>query len=877
MVATVMREGHALSARRSEYVELLEGYFCTDERDKLYRRVEDEEKGTVSFKALRLQRAGMPRLREVYNVEGKSDGHLSDETFYYVEWSGRPQQGACWFTEAQLNRGEWLAKFPGIAATSRVKRDFYADVVKSQIDAFGIDVGIARRSTGWHRTGACWDYYWRDGRSTREGPAIPVYGYDFASRTTHQAAWLQHMTSFPGQPTSHDVAEFSNWQDAVSPHGHMTLLSLFAYRSLVNTHVPLETAIFSVADDDLELHDGSSGAGKTTSIDFSRGVDGPCPYRAEPDCKFNGSPAGIETRIAPLHDLLVGVADFHFNGEPTDRQIDDYLDKIDKFVGSVADNAEIKTRANKDMTAKAGTRVGGGLIFDGEKMAPVHLSRLRRMAILQYRRGGIDTGRVHEEWVERQSIHTAIGHAVVRWCHSELNRDYAAFCTRVRTQEAGFAQDLFSAFVETHPDFDQNIARSLAANFARFMTGAWLAEQSTGAAGLVEKARAYALFHLGAHASLIENGGPSPVDREWVIRTTKMFLEYGSAHGLNMDEQPLDPALHGMLQVHGYKRTSLVDTPWQTSGAYLYNLADDDQTYWFRPEIWMDLLRVQARKEHRQWTLNKQTFPSALVKMGIVTPGEDGRSTRRPYVAGKQVRRLSIASFLWDTDLEEDTNRKDEKRAVLAVSAVSESCETALQADGEQDRSVRPLSFAERSGLGDKSHERVVRSSSTGGSSECETNKTALSYKTASSETASQNVNETALSHKTASSKTAVESETNKTASSETAVGSDGHSNYEDLPVELIIARADEEQAKFDREVESVRKFLTKCVDREVCIFLDYLSLSIQVISRDVSLVEPTRAFVAKHEIAVYLVLAERMEASKLASPVPVEIIDASF
>jgi hypothetical protein len=888
-------DGSEIEPEEGEYIELVEGYFCTQDRNKLWRMKEIEKDGQSyqTFYPLPLQRAGMPRLLEVYNVDGQTDGYLSDETFYQIEWSGRPQQGAYWFTENQLNRGEWLSKFPGIAATSRPKRDFYADIVKSQVDAFTLPIGIARRSTGWHKANGQWEYYFRDGRSTREGPTIPIYGYGFASHSTHQSAWLQHMATLPDSPAPQKVAAFGHWLDAASPEGHMTLLNAFAYRSLITTHVPVETALFTVADDSLSMSDGSSGSGKTTSTDFARGVDGPCPYRAEPDCKFNGSPAGIETRIAPLHDLLTVVSDFHFNGDPTDKQIDDYLDKIDKLVSSVADNAEIKTRANKDMTAKAGTKVGGGLVFDGEKMAPVHLSRLRRMAILQYKRGCIDTGKVHDEWMENQAIHTAMGHAVIEWCHSRLNTDYAAFCTEVRTQETAYAQSLFIRFMTAHMGFDENIARSLSANFARFLTGAWLVEQATGASGLVEKTQEYAYFHLCAHASLIENGGPAQVDREWIIDTTKMLLAHGVAHGLDMDEQPLDPEVHGMLQIHGYKRTLLTDTPWQVSGAYLYNLSDNGEHYWLQSEMWMDILKTQARKEHRQWTLNKQTFPSALVRMGIATPSEDGRSSSRPYIAGKRSRRLHLTNSLWDIDPDPD------ERAVPPTS----SDETSPQASKEQDRSsVGPRAFAENSGPTERSHKGTVQ---TGSTSQVTENGTAGTAGTAQMDTeykvhiseSDPHAEEMTIPAKWASEADGEQTHPDNLSLKEEESGSTERSCENSGPrersqnpvisndspshpmesgpttpndgtaqrdveesVPLLESGPDLEQ---ERDVQSVKRFLAKCAKRGVELTLGDDS-TIHVESADTALKEATEAFIAKHEVAFILVLTERLHEGKV-------------
>src|SRR5437667_1907283 len=116
-----------------------------------------------------------------------------------------------------------------------------------------------------------------------------------------------------------------------------------------------------------------------------------------------------------------------------------------------------------------------------------------------------------------------------------------------------------------------------------------------------------------------------------------------------MNEKFLDEEKHGSLYPDVYKPAIIGDAPWQGKGMYLYNVTDDEKDYWFDPDAWMDLLKAQASREHRQWTLNKRTFPGAIVRMGIALPGRD-QSCDRVYIAGKRSRRLHIPSSLWNTD-----------------------------------------------------------------------------------------------------------------------------------------------------------------------------------------------------------------------------------
>src|SRR5437667_9218678 len=91
-----------------------------------------------------------------------------------------------------------------------------------------------------------------------------------------------------------------------------------------------------------------------------------------------------------------------------------------------------------------------------------------------------------------------------------------------------------------------------------------------------------------------------------------------------------------------------------------------------------------------------------MVRMGIVTPSEDGRSSSRPYIAGKRSRRLHLTNSLWDI------NGDPEERAVPP----NPTDEAPLQASGEQDHSLGPLSQAENSGPRERSHENIMQTGS---------------------------------------------------------------------------------------------------------------------------------------------------------------------
>jgi len=286
-----------------------------------------------------------------------------------------------------------------------------------------------------------------------------------------------------------------------------------------------------------------------------------------------------------------------------------------------------------------------------------------------------------------------------------------------------------------------------------------------------------------------------------------------------MNEKFLDEEKHGSLYPHGYKPAIIGDAPWQGKGMYLYNVTDDEKDYWFDPDTWMDLLKAQARKEHRQWTLNKQTFPSALVRMGIAMPSENRRSANLLRIAGKPQRRLHITNSLLDTPPEDDDRAVTNKEAVAgavtseAVTPTRDNSKVSSEANSEYNSLSVTASTNEKSGYGERLQKEAISNGSIGQLTEGVTAVTAVTAKR--------------------------------------------DPEYTMPPSESDLDLEEE------RSIQSVKRFLAKCTKRGV-----HLSLgddgTLRVASIDTALIEPTKDFIAKHEVAFNLVLAECLQQSKV-------------
>ncbi len=647
--------------------ELRNGVFCDLSREYLYDRVmvdakdaEGESGKEIRYKKRRLQFSGMPRVISCYKIEKHGQRNRDEEAFYKVEFFARPEIAPEVFTEREINSGDWLSHWPGLAITSRKDKDFYADIVKSQVMAFHIPVGTAKSETGWHKdsTSGLWTYVFRDGRLlTNEpelsNPNIPIAGYTFPA--SYALAWREHMSETPGQASREETEKLFAWLASLDPHGRGLLLCMGAYRSLFHSIERLDMAAMVAAADDVAAADGSSMAGKTLSVDFARGVDGPCPFKTSADSTFRGSLAGTETRIAALQDVIISLGDFHLPESPSESEYSKWSTMVDTLVSSAADNAEMKPRATRNMDAKTSASINGLLIMDGEKLHPLLLSRLRRFAILFYRRGEINNTELYTHHQEYQRLHTKVGHSVLRAGLTELNNDETTFRHAIRAMDAEYTTKLLEQFQVMFPAFDdKELARCLAGNFARFITGARLAEQATGALGLVDRAFGLALYHIGEQAHLLHSGGPSCIDRPWLLRNMYLLLHDRQGHVLDHKNQPLTENEYGLLEPYGYKR-GIHDGEWVTCGPHVANISKDQEYYHFLPTALQQGLKPRAAHDKLKWTYGERTFPETLVQLGIVEPeeskkGQKGKSAKAAYIAGKYERRLWVPAALLDID-----------------------------------------------------------------------------------------------------------------------------------------------------------------------------------------------------------------------------------
>lgn len=614
-------------------VYLTDDVYSNRDRTQLFLAEEGEE-GDKTFKPIKT-RWGMPILVKVYQEDARDDEHIDNHTFYEIHLSKRAQQGVKRFSHYQIEHGKWAAAFGGVSIAKQTQQKFYANIIFEQMSAFDIPLEIMPEHTGFQiidgteeyryvlRTG---EHLHADGTITGEHAPLARYSFDNESHTKHLTDWRHYEQALP-LATKELAADLFAWAMRIDPSGNLLLLLLFSYRSLLCTLAPIETAIIAAAEDGTTITDGGSGSGKTSSIDFSRGVDGPTPFKAEQDAGFNGSLTGIETRINPLRDLLVSISDFHFNTEnPSDSEIRAMADKFDAFIRSVSDNGEVKSRGRRNLTSAQGTRIKAGLVFDGEMLPPLFLSRLRRAIFLQFKRGVLNGQEIHSGWWEYQGKHTAIGRAIIASVLTALNADRSTFIQQFKEVEAKKCAELFEALITARPSFDKAIARSLANNYARCLSPLLLLKNALGFedSDIEGQAKQAALSSLTAFATMIDNGGPSQITAEWMISTINAIFEEGQGYPLDMKNFPLDGEENSLLNRWGYERTGLTERLWAPPrhGVHLANLSDDWETLWLRNEQLLNAVKKRALKDFPTFPYSIQTFPAFLVRLGIAERNE---------------------------------------------------------------------------------------------------------------------------------------------------------------------------------------------------------------------------------------------------------------
>jgi hypothetical protein len=664
------------SARPRSLVFLCDDVYCDKARTQLYRRftLKGEDGETVDAYEPIVTRWGMPVLEKVYQDNPRDDEKIDNHTYFVISLSSCPLQPAQTFTHYQITHGIWDSGFGGLAIAKTTQQKMYANVILEQRYAFNVPLEMMPDHTGFQRDNRDGLYHYvlrtgehihQDGTITNNHPPLARYTFDSESHTKHLNAWV-HYEPMLTPISLQRVSELFQWDRDVDSSGNRLLLHLFSYRSLISTLVPIETAIIAAAKDGTIITDGGSAAGKTSAIDHARGIDGATPYRAEQDAAFSGSITGIETRIDPLRDTLVSISDFHFNTEnPTEHELQAQAVKFDAFIRSIADNGEVRPRGTKRITAAKGTYIKAGLVFDGETMPQLFLSRLRRAIVLQFERGLIDVERIKTEWWKTQGIHTALGRALIVWILQNVNSNMGEFVNQVMQVEQAYADTLLLALLAARPSFSDAIARSLATNYARLLTPVWMIEQATGTMEDTGKQalQQAVIQSLCTFADMIDNGGVSQISKEWMISALIALFQDGIGHALAMDNSPLPGKECDLLNRLGYKPTMLVDMPWQRNGVHLANRSGDGETLWYIPDVLLDKVKARARRENLAFPYNQKTFPAFLVRLGIAEKAARNNVWRERF-NGDLEYRLKISYAL----LYAEANVEDEQDAPAPVS-----------------------------------------------------------------------------------------------------------------------------------------------------------------------------------------------------------------
>jgi hypothetical protein len=675
-------------------VWLFSDIFCDRERTQLYRREirkDDDDEKHFYMEKIRTS-WGMPVLDAVDQEDAKGDDRLDNHTFRTLHPSGRNQEPQT-FTDYQVKRGQWASAFTGIPIAGQSLENMYANVIFAQQDAFDIQPQRRAEHTGFQQFGNEWVYVLRtserlhqDGTVTKDHPPISRYTFDTESHAKHIAAWRRHEQELP-VASRKGIYDLFKWDIKADTSGNRLLLHLFSYRSLLSSLLPIETAIIAAAKDGTAITDGGSGSGKTSAIDHARGIDGPTPYRAERDVGFKGSITGIETRIGPLRDTLVSISDFHFNTEnPSEYEQRTLADKFDSFITALADNGEVRERGTKNITAAQGTRVKAGVVFDGEALPNLFLSRLRRAIVLQFERGTLNVERIKDEWWYSQGLHTAIGRSIIAWILGQLNSNLDGFLFNVQQAEEDLAQYLLADLRKNRPSFDGIIARSLANNYARLLTPIWMIEQVFGELSSKQKnlIKQVVVKSLRAFVDMIDNGGPSTISQEDMITMIKLAFEHGDGYTLAMDNVPLSGKEGDLLNRLGYERTTLADIPWKPAqhGYHLANISKDWGTLWIRPDTLLEIAKRWTKREGIKFPYNQQTFPAFLVRLGIAIKGSR-QNTWTQRFGGERNQRLKVPYKLLYSESDETVSadkllysESDETVSAVNKLLYSESDET---------------------------------------------------------------------------------------------------------------------------------------------------------------------------------------------------------
>lgn len=657
------REGELRKVRRRDgavesivVTKLGHGYYCDGQRHSLFKLGQDQAENVKAGQDQAEKRPreeslreidrphGMPRLLAAWRPEGPSERKATEESWFRIDWSTLPDLEPIEITQAQLDSGECWALFQGIAVSSKRDASLYADLVKAQLDTFNIPRGLAPRFTGLNQgASGKWRYYLPDGRIIGESAPRDYYPIDGGRLLAGERADAWETFDLPRKPiVASELAWLAGFFNEVDPAGRLLLLACVSARSLICSVAHCETSVMLLGD---------TGAGKTSSANFVRGIIGPSPQDAPADSKFhNATNAGIETAIAPCRDIPIVIDDFHPSDTDTENDRKRMGQIIDALITSSADGMELRQRATREARKRQGVLLRALAIMTGESYDGGLRSRFRRMICLEYKRGEIDIDALASGWDSNQSILTIAGHALIRNLLARLDESERQARQEIRERDRANAESLFARLSTKRPHAEGAIVRSITRCYATAATGADMLDLACTGANDRPMANALSVVIESLALAQIDrdaSGGPTSIDCEWIAGAIRLTLSAGGGYLLQMDSTPFDasslPHADERLPDIGYAR---IAGNWEPRGVCLGNLSDAADLIYFRPDQLQDKLRQRALGERLQWKWNAQTFPAAMVTLEVAMPANDRATQYIRFPTGKRERRITVPAAL---------------------------------------------------------------------------------------------------------------------------------------------------------------------------------------------------------------------------------------
>jgi len=472
-------------------------------------------------------RGGMIRVVRVY-VADKPGQPLDENTHYDLEATERLDRGIVSVTEEELNSGKVWAKWGGIPITKRRDRDVYADMVKMQIGVYDLPVLDGHTTTGFHRdrmTGASY-YLLPDGRTITaqgEGEARPLVDHDMPPKyATYFAEQMPTLAAAP--PCAADLARLLAFYGEAAPNGHLLITIGATLRTLVHTLVPAATIVIS---------EGLPESGKTSSQMHARGIIGPSHYRSEADGVFTGTATSLELAVASFSDGPAVVDNFRVKPTDTAHEIKVLVDALDRLTVSAENGGEMRARATQRARKQQGNTIKTLPLLNGEKLPDTMVSSFRRMVLIPFVKDQdilLPLMEAHEKTM--QPILTQIGHAVIRARLSAREAsEEADMRDRIARQEDQFVALLMPATCQ-RKGADLTLYRSVPANWARVLTGLWLAEQFAGASGYVDAAIPHVIRLMNAQLDRMTGATVDEDGMGRFERVVRRFIEKIRDHEL---------------------------------------------------------------------------------------------------------------------------------------------------------------------------------------------------------------------------------------------------------------------------------------------------------------------------------------------------------